>query len=92
MCIEVIVVCPDFMNDVPDQYKTHEKYIGVAQKDPSMLKYVPDRFKTQKMCDDVVCREPYSLQFNPDNLKTQGICEKVVEDNTWYLIDVQEIP
>ena len=34
MCIEAIVVCPDFMNDVSDQYKTREMYIRVVEKDP----------------------------------------------------------
>ena len=34
MYIEAIVVCPDFMNDVSDQYKTREMYIRVVEKDP----------------------------------------------------------
>ena len=59
MCIKAIVICPDFMNNVPDQYRTREMYTRLVEKDPGWLHYVPDRFKTQKMCDDVVRRDPY---------------------------------
>ena len=90
MCIEAIVVCPDFMNDVSDQYKTREMYIRVVEKDPGQLHAVPDRFKTRKRCDDVVRRDPYYLQLVPKHLKTKEMCEKVVEKRPYLLYDVPE--
>ena len=78
MCIKAIVICPDFMNNVPDQYRTREMYTRLVEKDPGWLHYVPDRF-------NVVRRDPYYLQYVPDYCKTQKMCDDVVRRDPYYL-------
>ena len=46
MCIKAIEVCSGLMYDVPDQYRTREMYIKVAEKYPGWPYTVPDCFET----------------------------------------------
>ena len=59
--IKAIVICPDLIGDIPDQYRMRELYTRLVEKDLGWFYYVPDRFKTQKMYDEyfdnVVCRD-----------------------------------
>ena len=58
MCIRVIWVCPCLLEDIPDQYRTWEMYIKVADFDPWRLDRVPDHFKSREMCEIAVEKYP----------------------------------
>ena len=65
---------------IPDNFKTQEMCIKVAEENPWTLRCVPDRINTQGMCERAVESEPYTLAYVPDYLKTKEMCEWVVEE------------
>ena len=61
-----------WINEVPDQLKTQQTCIEVAETNPWQLEYVPDRFKTQEICSQALRMDTWLLNYVPDWFVMQG--------------------